>query len=72
MPRHNDRLVVERQQLFLDRDENPPRVSAGEIGSSDAVAKQRISGDQLFLSVAVETDAAWGVPRRVANHNRRR
>src|SRR5919198_5520224 len=69
----NDHGVIrQRKQFLANRGEDQPAVAARKVGSADAVAEQRIAGDELLLRGKPQADAAGSVTRRVQNSERRR
>ncbi len=65
VPRDDQRIVGERQELVPDRGQELPPVSARKVRAPDAVAEQRVARDQLLLGRNIQADAAWRVPRRM-------
>src|SRR5205814_9296325 len=60
MPREDDRLRVEREEMLPDRLQLLLRVAPGQIGQTDAAAEQRVAREDQ--SLGVNAAAALGVP----------
>src|SRR5947209_14451108 len=65
MARDDDRIVGQRHQLFMDRAKNLPAISSWQVGASDAVAKQRVTGEQCVFDWYPQADTALRVTGRV-------
>ena len=61
MPRDDYGVIRQRQYGIMQRAQDLLHVATRQIGAADRAGEERVSGDQLFLRLEEEANAAFGV-----------